>query len=391
MNCDKIQIQISWYIDNQLDSAEASIIEAHIKECEQCRLYYEKLLKLAEMADGFEPEGGDSYWEKQKEAVIEKISEAEADNIAPVRPKKSKDVYYRFALVAAAVAVVAFVSIYESMEIDTTEELFAPKGRVAETGKADQTAVDEPVIAESVLLDTEAEIDQPQPVVDESVEILKDVSEESEAVEKAVITDKAAPSVEPETMKKSSRRSPAPVKTEIMAEKKQVQADIIGDDEGVDVVRMRETTAERDELSGKGIIEMVPKPVTLDDKALQPLSFLNAPEAEMARDDISDIDIPLRYENVRVQAEPWKMKYFVLVESSSKKDYTGAVRVESAEPPSVNFDSMAIAFYRLGKITPDEDERSLMIEYLENIQSRADSATVASIIKYLDELRAIAD
>ncbi|MCP4705079.1 MAG: zf-HC2 domain-containing protein, partial [candidate division Zixibacteria bacterium] len=118
MNCENIKEKLSLYIDDLLDANEAEKIREHIKNCDSCRAYYNKLLKLGEMVDDFAISENEDYWEAQKDKVIEKIDQAQTDKIVKVQSDRKQNKYYKYLAVAASIALVAFVSIYESREFD---------------------------------------------------------------------------------------------------------------------------------------------------------------------------------------------------------------------------------------------------------------------------------
>lgn len=52
MNCDKINNLISAYIDNELNAQEMSLIQFHLKNCEECTLEYQNLLEAKNILGG---------------------------------------------------------------------------------------------------------------------------------------------------------------------------------------------------------------------------------------------------------------------------------------------------------------------------------------------------
>jgi len=122
MNCEEIKHLLSLYIDEQLDETERLKVEAHLESCAECKAHYESLLKLQQMADDFEPGGNENYWMKQKDAILDKIERAEADNVTPLPAKKSHALMYRVLAVAATITLVAMISIFE-LKYDKPEKI----------------------------------------------------------------------------------------------------------------------------------------------------------------------------------------------------------------------------------------------------------------------------
>lgn len=124
MNCEEIQSRLSLLIDGRLDEKEQALVNQHLEECPVCREYYGRLLKLESMADEFEIGGGEDYWLSQKEAVLDRIEQAESKQVTPIPARRSRDIFYRIAAVAAAVALVASISIFESRQVEPVRSIF---------------------------------------------------------------------------------------------------------------------------------------------------------------------------------------------------------------------------------------------------------------------------
>lgn len=124
MNCENIKEKLSLYIDNLLDPDETNIIREHIETCDSCRDYYDKLLKLGQMVDRFDISDKEDHWEAQKDKVMEQIERAESEKIIKVQSIKKRGRFYKYMAVAASLALVAFVSIYESQEFSQFNSMF---------------------------------------------------------------------------------------------------------------------------------------------------------------------------------------------------------------------------------------------------------------------------
>ncbi|MEW5924145.1 MAG: zf-HC2 domain-containing protein, partial [Candidatus Zixiibacteriota bacterium] len=123
MDCEKIKELLSRYIDDQLEKDDRAQVEEHLKSCEQCTEHYEKLLALGRMVDEFDVDGDESYWVKQKDAVLEKIEKLEEEKVIPVT-RNYRNLIYKLAAVAASVALLAFISIHELEKIHPSRGIF---------------------------------------------------------------------------------------------------------------------------------------------------------------------------------------------------------------------------------------------------------------------------
>lgn len=124
MNCENIKEKLSLYIDNMLDLNESEEIREHIENCDNCREYYNHLLKLEKMVDDFAVSDNEQHWEAQRDKVLDKIEQAESEKIIKVQSVKKRNQYYKYLAVAASIALVAFVSIYESQEFNQFNSMF---------------------------------------------------------------------------------------------------------------------------------------------------------------------------------------------------------------------------------------------------------------------------
>jgi hypothetical protein len=127
MKCNHFKEKLSLLIDNQLDADDAESVRKHLEECDSCRAYHGNLLRLGQMVDGFDLSENSRYWELQKDKVLERIDEEEREKVFGLKARRRRDKYYKFIAVAASLALVAIVSIYESKEIRQTQGLFDDK------------------------------------------------------------------------------------------------------------------------------------------------------------------------------------------------------------------------------------------------------------------------
>ena len=51
INCDMAKDLLPQYYDGTLNEATAGMVEEHLKECENCRAYYEEIIKINEELD----------------------------------------------------------------------------------------------------------------------------------------------------------------------------------------------------------------------------------------------------------------------------------------------------------------------------------------------------
>ena len=124
MISEEIKQLLSAYIDGQLEGKKSAEVEELLEASEEARQYYNRLLDLGKMADGLEMQANEGYWQEQKDKIISRIEEAEKQAITTLRVTRYKGLIYKLAAVAASIALVAFISIYESQQIESTQGIF---------------------------------------------------------------------------------------------------------------------------------------------------------------------------------------------------------------------------------------------------------------------------
>jgi len=442
MNCEKIKELLSRYIDDQLDPEERAVVEEHLKSCPDCAAYYERLLSLGRMADDFDIDGGESYWEKQKDAVVEKIEKLEAEKIVPVGKKSYRGLVYKLAAVAATIALIAYVSIDISNQIEAPqavqraiqpdESLMAVPQDKSEAGTEKdgepvKMAMPRPETVEEVagrqesaepeggrkgeITDDAAESGKKKERPDVSMPkvVTEELPVEIEAVMPTAIEAAKIPAVSDEAVIHSYS---APVKIEKVEKKgspeKAAQGEADRDldqlgrvslpDESLkpDVVILQNLSAESEADKGPSVDEyMAAYDVEIQNAALaergcDPELFDGFTEEQIS----SYID---SYDDARQLSQKYRgvlsSRNAVSKSALASKAYNSGSAEQFATVPIPAADSMdaivrkmAGAFVRLGKITPIEAEKDQMLGYLRTLRNSADSNTIKDIDEYIDDL-----
>ncbi len=213
MNCENIKEKLSLYIDNLLDPDEKEKIREHIESCDSCRIYYDKLLKLDLMANGFVTTDNAEYWESQKDKVMEQIGQAESEKIIDVQPIRKQNRFYKYLAVAASLALVGIVSIYESEDFNQVKGLFDDSDEIATEQLMDTDDADELEVKGGRAGETSVIFNAPsQP--DKKPEELKEVEKENIIEVKAPqIPAESAPTASKKRTEKSQATSPKIIET----------------------------------------------------------------------------------------------------------------------------------------------------------------------------------
>jgi len=448
MDCEKIKELLSRYIDHQLDADDRGAVEKHLESCPDCTAHYEKLLALGRMADEFDVEADDAYWEGQKDAVIDRIEQVEAEKIVPMAKRGYRNVFYKLAAVAATVALIAYVSIDVSKEIETTRGVFqhdesmAPQmvkpeldenvRRVAEPDtlrgvsapaenarsgmvfesistssvkdkkdKGEKEVVDQPVkmmpkITTPKPVSDDVPIDEDKAVTVTREEQMFDVSRlkgqvHSDAVEKAPA---GLDLPEPETVDELGTA------TKPIIEKKDAgKQAVVCDSPAMEAVQMQVISAESEAGKGPSVHEYMAmydvevQNAELNERGLDPDYFdgFTGPQIATYLNSYDRVgNLKKKYPDMFASAGPAQKsragtKLYAVGEIPDK----GAYEMLSIDSLNIVINDMADAFYQLGKVTPIDDERDLMLEYLDRLRGEADTSATRGIDDYIDDLESI--
>lgn len=439
MNCKDTRHLISRYIDDQLSEAERERVEKHLRSCRDCSEYYSHLQELQKAADDLEIGGDENYWTRQKDSIIERISEIESTGITPVPSRYSRSAFYKLAAVAAAIALVAYVSIFESKYIKPIQSIFEKKKTAFQSISPDTSS--KPPFAKP---DGESTVRERGP---EALSGLEE-TEEPEMPGKAIIEHVAEGLYEEIPAKKKVVAEPL---TPLSVKKEDKGG--IGVPQPV-VKQIIEAEARADEeIAETGQPEQVEKVEGYDKMVGIPKSKTGAvdqqgaiaPEGEFA--DVKAAKISIRDEFHTASAEPYSYKRSLMANEdkditlkfdAGKKSFIAnraeldpiifaeltpeerraydewhkkvdslqaryghllsphgiemaAKRRDSIPTDSLNLAimEMAEAFYNLGRLTPIKEERGIMLANLRRLSKEADSTSGRKIDSLISEFETI--
>ncbi|UCE24566.1 MAG: zf-HC2 domain-containing protein [Candidatus Zixiibacteriota bacterium] len=105
--------RISAFHDNELKNEERQLIAEHLQQCDECQKLLAELEKFERMVDKHSGLAGDEYWEKSARKIESAIGAETATEIVEIETSSWKGLGWKLAAVAASVAVIAFVALYE--------------------------------------------------------------------------------------------------------------------------------------------------------------------------------------------------------------------------------------------------------------------------------------
>jgi len=182
--------RISAFHDGALKNEEEFAIAQHLKECEECQRLLSDLRRLDRLVEQQSGLKDDAYWEQAARRIDRAIATPTSTKVTPVAERQWQGLWWKFASVAASVAVLAFIALYEGDikrevgkpaiqaptpvgTIDTSTAIDVPPSPVFDDGtdttdgyiSDDRTPEDHYVLREVAPLEVEkAKIEAPTPL-----------------------------------------------------------------------------------------------------------------------------------------------------------------------------------------------------------------------------------
>jgi hypothetical protein len=217
MDHDYYKDKISAFFDGELKNEEAVMFAEHLKKCQICQQELEKLQQFDKLVQENSQLSDSEYWEKSAqriESILESDKKIEA-KVTEIKPFVWKGLEWKLTTVAASIALITFIAIYEKDMSDEIYEQTEPKSLIVEQPipettdvtheyKSDETSQKEPTEGSSELDQKPQETEQipeksnvqapPIPLADKFVGDSKDVNialERNKEEKKDIITVKA--------------------------------------------------------------------------------------------------------------------------------------------------------------------------------------------------------
>ncbi len=110
-SCGKFEKRLSAYLDGQLPPDEMAEMAAHLEMCPHCSALLDKMQRLDDLAAGMEPDFDDALMDDLSRRIADGLEQTDG---IPERPRTLRraevvPVWYRYAVVAASIAIVMFV------------------------------------------------------------------------------------------------------------------------------------------------------------------------------------------------------------------------------------------------------------------------------------------
>jgi len=427
MISEEIKHLLSQYIDNQLDDTKRREVEEYLEKKPEIRQYYQQLLELEKKADELTLGGDESFWTSQKDSILEKIEQEEKSDkkkIVDLPKSRFNKLSYKIIAVAASIALVAFVSIFESQRIDTTRPIFgdkeqkvvlshppvtdtAPKQKAAETGEPVQDEI--PTQEKLSEIQPAPEKIEPQADLYEAEKQADEIDADAEKIEKhepAPQHELAEPKLDqPPTAKPEPAMKPAeftpeqetPVikKSQPSPEQKQKSSiDLTSGKEGgksvTEKIAMPTRLFDSLDRARTGILPEENKDISLSISVKGEKSGVAASQEDTVSLSGLTQEQKESYYYWRNKADSESRKYDEILAGEKNSKNMAADKIMSSKSSRLDDTELleiAHTFHEFGKITPVENERIEMIEKLRHLRRRASSGnTVKKIEQYINDL-----
>jgi len=157
MDHDFYKEKISAFFDGDLKNETFIMVSEHLKECEICQHELEKLTNLDKMIEEHSRLSENEYWERSAQRIESAITEEEnEEKVTEIKPFVWKGLGWKLTTVAASIALITFIAIYEKDMSDEMYEIIEPdsvsvheiiyeESKVEENQKKDDTIYEKPL------------------------------------------------------------------------------------------------------------------------------------------------------------------------------------------------------------------------------------------------------
>lgn len=402
--------KISAYVDNELSPQEREVVQQHLDECEECQNLLAELEKLDRFVKQRSQLAGEEYWEQSARKIEQRLGFTGEMKVTDITPSRWKGLVPKLAAVAASIAVLGFIALYER---DISRQISPPAMKSVEAPQIELDMKPPPTIEKdfskiSVPKETEAKV---APV---------SVEKPAKKWEQAKLgTEKAAVSITPDAIAPTDEHKAEllqtvadkveipPVQETANEMTRKVEGVVAGQSgqvtgtlgtgkldyyskgtETVSVVREDELVISAEELS---------RPTKPEVSKESRESFkLQSPVAVSMAKAVSAVDSDLALPEEWLQnssLEQWRHRqdslqtlyaeltspHRVLSEAKSRQR-EGRPSVEEVEG------QLLYSYYQIAKLTQDKSERAAAVSYLTDYAQKAESRYKDLALRYLEEL-----
>ena len=402
--------KISAYVDKELSPQEREIIQQHISECQECRNLLAELEKLDRFVQQRSQLAGEEYWEQSAQKIEQRLGFTGETKVTDITPSRWKGLVPKLAAVAASIAVLGFIALYER---DISKQISPPAMKATEAPQVDFD-IKRPPTADKGFSEMSAPGEMEAEETPVSVEKpAKKRGEVELGAEKAAVSVKPAAITPTDERKAELLQTVAdkaeipPVQETVNEMPRKVEGVVAGQSaqvtgtlgtgkldyyskgtETVSVARKDELVISAEELSHPTKPEV--------SKESRESFKLEAPVAVSMAKTVSvvDSDLVLPEDWLRDSGlEQWRHRrdslqtlyaeltspHRALSEAKSRQR-EGRLSIEEVEG------QLLYSYYQIAKLTQDESERAAAVSYLTDYAQKDESRWKNLALRYLEEL-----
>jgi hypothetical protein len=397
--------RMSAYFDNELPLQEREVVEQHLAQCSECQNILAELKQLHRAVEKHAQLDGEKYWEKSAQRIEQRLGFARQAPVTDITPSRWKSLVPKLAAVAASIAALAFIALYEKeisrdievtapdqeMPAETTGIIKAPAltdeaaGKIGEAGKPQGAGLEE-----QVKKDQSAERVAAAPPPDQ-------LSEQPEIETKAgsrTAEDVLSTSPQFEPAIGQERESPI-IQTQAASETKVVSEPPADEIDTTSTLIERAQRIGKKGTSGYQAAESESK-MTVTAPQGQTYEFLIDSAANMGKvvsASVTPLVLPKEWQRP-ASLEVWRQRrdslqaLYAEVTSPRRLHSQVKSREETPSPSVGEVETLLLhTYYEVAKLTPDDEERAAAMSYLNAQAQKEDSLHKAQVEKYLQQLQ----
>ncbi len=394
MDCKKYKALIGRLIDGRLNEEDRRHVEGHLKICHHCTTYFQNLQMLGRTAKKLELSGEEEYWTKQKDAVMEKIDKVKTlqNKIVKAPSKQYRDYVYRsvksriykLTAIAASIALVAFISIYESREFKNNGPALLPQ------------KINQPIPESTQVKDMERASQKSGEIqMGQRDESKKPESQENAPVQKAlsIREPKIIPPPYPASIIESNEPNTTRVGIKPAVEEKTGSVHDKYEASGKVIISREQAFSpqakaqlDRRVMADKEKIQLVPLSASIVqglEDSLRAKGDIQLNMAESKSERVDSLEIYMRW---RRKLEYLEARYADILSPHYRESTAKSRREISEDSLSAIICELAEAYYNTGFYSADKIEKKAMLDKLREMAQKGDSETAKLIQNYIDRL-----
>lgn len=411
MNHDFYTDRLSAYYDMELKNEEFVMVDQHVQNCPECLAIIEEFKKFDSVVEENSMLAGDDYFEKAAQKIEAAISGPVETEVVEIQKKSSSmgGLWWKLAGVAATLAVIAFISLYESDITDNLEienqaapettadndsvlvdkDLAVEESDASAKGTFDTSAAIRierqssgtiPVTAEKDIVDKFKSDNKKEAAEEIEAQIDKLADNDAESIKKEALQPKTSPQLTPQSIQKSDKepellksKKIQTVQTDKLAADSKEKADIVSEPLSKDI--SADESAKETPYKIDRVQSLVPKKGSAKE-------ILDEVKEEVADKDLS------YWQNQKAQLEGSIQK---LSSNSLRTVQPKRTTTKKATELSNTETAMTLklleAHYNIARLSEDKKEREESVDYLKEMSENEDKSVVEKASEYLKLLK----